>query len=204
MSDGYLVRISCVSDAYLVLAARLRVASPARFPAHQRDIAVTAAVLSGAAGSVLAGLLVPAIVTQPSQLQLAFVWQARAHRHVSSDISRSSSSRRQRQAAAAAAAAGRHAAAAALSILDAQLMCSRCSTVLARKKTKKQNGYAGALLGLAYGAGRLPGSRRAGAPAVGGRAATAGACAPQGDCSGISVAAIAQRWQCNSTAIALQ
>ena len=51
-----------------------------RFSAEQRDGAVTAAILAGSAGSVLAGLLVPAIVTEPSQLPLAFYWQARRAR----------------------------------------------------------------------------------------------------------------------------
>ena len=50
--------------------------APRRFPADQRDFAVTAVVLSGAAGSMLAGLLIPAIVTQPSQMPLTFSWQA--------------------------------------------------------------------------------------------------------------------------------
>lgn len=38
-------------------------------------MAVTIAILTGSAGSVLAGLLIPAIVTQPFELSLAYSWQ---------------------------------------------------------------------------------------------------------------------------------
>lgn len=41
-------------------------------------MAVTVAILTGSAGSVLAGLLIPAIVTEPLEMSLAYSWQARA------------------------------------------------------------------------------------------------------------------------------
>ena len=52
-------------------------ASRLRFPAHERDVAVTVAVLCVAAGSVVIGLLAPAIVVTPHDVQRVFGWQAR-------------------------------------------------------------------------------------------------------------------------------